>query len=218
VAGRILAATAGNPLGLIELGRELSEAELVGALPLPEPLPLGDRLQELFLRRIRSLPPDAQTLLLLASADPSEDAELLWRAAEQLGVDTDEAQILRVGRILRFGARVEFFHPLMRSAVYQGAPASERKRATRRWPPPATRDSTPIAEPGTWPQPRPEPTRRLPPSYSGAPTERGVGAAGLPVPPSSSGRRGSPRTRVGGRRGCSPPPRPGSWPETRAPP
>ena len=160
VARRILAATAGHPLALIELGRELSAAELAGALPLPEPLRLGDRLtlrdragrelsaaelagalplpeplrlgdrlELMFLRRVRVLPPAAQTLLLLAAAEPSGEPELLWRAAGLLGVGADAGDTPGIERILRFAPQISFVHPLLRSAVYYGAAASERRRA-----------------------------------------------------------------------------------------
>ncbi len=129
VARRILAATAGHPLALIELGRQLSAAELAGALPLPEPLRLGDRLELMFLRRVRALPPAAQTLLLLAAAEPSGEPELLWRAARLLGVGADAGDTPGIERILRFEPQISFVHPLLRSAVYHGAAASERRRA-----------------------------------------------------------------------------------------
>ncbi len=129
VARRILTATAGHPLALIELGRELSAAELAGALPLPEPLRLSDRLELMFLRRVRALSPAAQTLLLLAAAEPSGEPELLWRAAGLLGVGADAGDIPGIERILRFEPQISFLHPLLRSAVYYGAAASERRRA-----------------------------------------------------------------------------------------
>ena len=129
VARRILTATAGHPLALIELGSRLSAAELEGALPLPEPLPLGDRLESAFLRRVRGFPPAARALLLLAAAEPSGEAELLWGAAGLLGIGAAARDTPGLERILRFEPHMSFVHPLMRSAVYYGASASERRRA-----------------------------------------------------------------------------------------
>jgi DNA-binding CsgD family transcriptional regulator len=129
VVRRILAATAGHPLALIELGRGLSAAELEGTLPLPEPLHVGDRLESAFLRRVQAFPPSARTLLLLAAAEPSGEPELLWGAAKQLGVGADTEDIPGLDRILRFDPRVSFVHPLLRPAVYYGVAASERRRA-----------------------------------------------------------------------------------------
>ncbi|HLH83450.1 MAG TPA: LuxR family transcriptional regulator [Trebonia sp.] len=129
VARRILAATAGNPLALIELGHGLSPAELKGALPLPDPLRIGERLESAFLRRVRAFPPAARTLLLLAAAEPSGEPELLWRAAGLLGAGADAADTPGLERVLRFDSHMSFVHPLLRSAVYYGAAASERRRA-----------------------------------------------------------------------------------------
>ncbi len=129
VARRILAATAGNPLALIELGRGLSAAELAGATALPEPLRLGGRLQRAFLGRVRAFPAAAQTVLLLAAAEPSGEPGLLWKAAALLGVGSDAGDTPGIGQVLRLEPEVSFVHPLLRSAVYYGAPPSERRRA-----------------------------------------------------------------------------------------
>jgi DNA-binding CsgD family transcriptional regulator len=129
VARRILAATGGHPQALIELGGGLSPAELEGTLPLPEPLRLGYRLESALLRRVQAFPPAARTLLLLAAADPSGEPERIWKAAEQLGVGADAGDTPGLERILRFEPHMSFVRPLLRSAVYYGAAASERKRA-----------------------------------------------------------------------------------------
>jgi DNA-binding CsgD family transcriptional regulator len=129
VARRIRAATAGHPLALIELSRRLSAAELEGTLPLPEPLPVGERLESAFLHRVRAFPPAARSLLLLAAAEPSGEPGLLWRAAQRLGVGARAADTPGLEEVLRFEPYVSFRHPLMRSALYYGAAASERRRA-----------------------------------------------------------------------------------------
>lgn len=128
VARRICASTAGHPLALIELSRRLSTAQLQGTKPLPEPPPLGERLESAFLRGIQAFPSAVRTLLLLAAADPSAESGLLWSAAELLGVGADAADTPGLERVLRFDPHA-FVHPLMRSAVYYGAAVSERRRA-----------------------------------------------------------------------------------------
>ncbi len=85
VSERIIAQTGGNPLGLIELGGELSREQLAGEIPLPELLPVGGSLQARYLRQIGSMPAETQVLLLAAAADPTGDPALLWRAGEFLG-------------------------------------------------------------------------------------------------------------------------------------
>jgi DNA-binding CsgD family transcriptional regulator len=128
-ADRIVSETGGNPLALVELGGELSAGQLGGSSPLPEPLPLGRRLEERFLARVRTLPPETQTLLLLASAQQHSDPEQLWRAAASLGVGREAADLPELDRLIMFAPQVAFRHPLVRSAVYQGAAVRARRRA-----------------------------------------------------------------------------------------
>jgi hypothetical protein len=65
---RLLAQASGNPLALIELPVQLDEDVLVGTLPLPEPLPLTERLERAFAARTAELPPSTRLLMLLAAA------------------------------------------------------------------------------------------------------------------------------------------------------
>jgi DNA-binding CsgD family transcriptional regulator len=129
VGAQIAAGLAGNPLALLEVGEELTPGELSGAVPLDWPLRFGGRLEELYLSRVRALPADTQTLLLVAAADPSGDPALLARAAGQLGIDAEAGQAAGTGRLLSWEPRVRFRHPLIRSAAYYAAPAAARRRA-----------------------------------------------------------------------------------------
>jgi DNA-binding CsgD family transcriptional regulator len=128
VSGRIIAQTGGNPLGLIELGSELSREQLAGEIPLPELLPVGESLQARYLRPIRSMPAETQLLLLAAAADPTGDPALLWRAGEFLGFGVRAAAPAEAEGLLTFSQLVRFRHPLVRSAVYHGAALAERVR------------------------------------------------------------------------------------------
>jgi DNA-binding CsgD family transcriptional regulator len=125
---RILAEARGNPLALVELGGEATPSEVVAGSPL-EPLPLSARLEQRFLRRVQALSPGAQTLLLTAAADASGDAALVWRAAAAQGVSSADSDVPGLERLLSFVGEVHFRHPLMRSAVYHGAPVTARRRA-----------------------------------------------------------------------------------------
>jgi DNA-binding CsgD family transcriptional regulator len=129
VNDRVISATRGNPLALVEFGGELTPDELSGRSRLPEPLRLGGRLEERFLARVQALPADAQTLLLLASTQESGDPALLWRAAEHLRIDADAARAGVPTNLLKLSPQIAFRHPLIRSAVYQSASPSERQRA-----------------------------------------------------------------------------------------
>ena len=128
VRQRIVAETRGNPLALIEIGQALEPGQLTGSAPLPEPLPLGRQLEQRYLQEIRGLPPDAQTLLLAAAADPTGDPDLLWRAGPQLGFTAAAAAPAEARRLIEIRDRIEFRHPLIRSAVYYGAPLAGRQQ------------------------------------------------------------------------------------------
>jgi hypothetical protein len=57
--------------------------------------------------------------LLLASADPTGDPALVWRAAGQLEIGADAAPPAAEAGLAEFGSRVRFRHPLARSAAYR---------------------------------------------------------------------------------------------------
>jgi len=133
VSDRIVAETGGNPLGLLELARGMSEAELAGGFlgPPQASLPgrLQGQLQDHYLRRVRVLPGPAQQLMLLAAADPTGDATLLWRAAQTLGLGPDAAAPADAGQLLNIGSKVRFRHPLVRSAAYVAGSPEDRRAA-----------------------------------------------------------------------------------------
>ena len=128
VSEQIVAETAGNPLGLVEFGRELTVAERSGGTPLRVALRSGGRLEQLYLSKVQALPADAQTLLLVVAADQLGDAAKVWRAAGWLGIDPDAVDLSAVERLLTPAPGLQFRHPLMRSIVYHGAPMVARWR------------------------------------------------------------------------------------------
>jgi DNA-binding CsgD family transcriptional regulator len=133
VSDRIVAETGGNPLGLLELARTMSEAELAGGFAGPPQANLPGRfqgqLQDHYLRRVRVLPGPAQQLMLLAAADPTGDATLLWRAAQRLGLGPDAAAAANASQLLNIGSQVRFRHPLVRSAAYVAGSPEDRRAA-----------------------------------------------------------------------------------------
>jgi DNA-binding CsgD family transcriptional regulator/tetratricopeptide (TPR) repeat protein len=129
VADRILADTHNNPLAIVELGTEYTAEQLAGHASLPEPLPVGQRLKDRFLRQVRELPPGAQAFVLLAAADVSGERSWLWRAATQAGIDPDTAAAAAADVLELSDNQVRFRHPLLRSAVYHGAADADRRRA-----------------------------------------------------------------------------------------
>jgi DNA-binding CsgD family transcriptional regulator len=131
VRDRIVAETRGNPLALLDLPRSMSAAELTGGFELLPATDLPRHLEEQYHQRAGELPEATQRLLLLAAAEPLGDATLIWRAAQALGIERSSLPPAEDAKLVEVGARVRFRHPLVRSAVYRAAAASERRDAHR---------------------------------------------------------------------------------------
>jgi len=132
VRDRLMRQTGGNPLALVELPGSLSPAQLSGQQPLPVDLPLTQGVQRVFLDRSRRLSAHAQTMLCVAAADDSTRVSVVRRAAELLGVGRDAlTEAEESGLLTITGAEIGFRHPLVRSAVYQGAATHVRQQAHR---------------------------------------------------------------------------------------
>jgi DNA-binding CsgD family transcriptional regulator len=127
VSARLHADTGGNPLALLEIATELDADQLCGRAPLPDAFLLGEDLAALFLARVRSLPPAAQTFLLLAAVEPLADLPLLRAAASQLGITIDDLD--PIDEVVVIDDEVRFRHPLIRSAVYSGVSDQTRRDA-----------------------------------------------------------------------------------------
>src|SRR6516164_2406913 len=129
VRDRLLAEADGNPLALLELPAGLTAAQLEGLAPLPEAMPLTPRLESVFRQRTGQLPEAAQMGLLIAAADNTGEVPAVLRAAAELKLPADALDpAQRAGLIQVTGATITFRHPLVRSAVYQGATLGERQR------------------------------------------------------------------------------------------
>jgi DNA-binding CsgD family transcriptional regulator len=128
VRDRILAETRGNPLALLELPRGVSAPQLAGGFGLPDVLPLSNRIEESFVRRLDGLPTETQLLLLLAAAEPAGDPSLLRRAADRLGIPRTALGPAARAELLEIAAQVRFRHPLVRSGVYRTASDDDRRR------------------------------------------------------------------------------------------
>jgi DNA-binding CsgD family transcriptional regulator len=130
VCDQIVAESHGNPLALVELPRTW-DADLAGGFGVPDSRPVAGKVVESYAQRLEQLPGDTRLLVLLAAADPLGDPVLLQRAAESLEVDLTAADPALDAGLLTIGGRVEFAHPLVRSAAYHSASVAERHRAHR---------------------------------------------------------------------------------------
>jgi tetratricopeptide (TPR) repeat protein len=131
VCDQIVAESHGNPLALLELPRTWNVTGLAGGFGFPSRQPVASRIEQSYIRRLQPLPPDTRLLVLMAAAEPLGDPVLFHRAAGRLGVDLAAAGPAQDSGLLELGGRVEFAHPLVRSAVYRSAAANDRRRVHR---------------------------------------------------------------------------------------
>jgi DNA-binding CsgD family transcriptional regulator len=128
---RFVIESRGNPLALSELPRSVTPAALAGGFAAPAVMPMSECLEDSFRRRLDELPTATRQLVLLAAADPAGEPPLLWNAAARLGIDTGAAEPAIEAGLISFGARVQFRHPLVRSAAYRSASLAEKQEAHR---------------------------------------------------------------------------------------
>jgi DNA-binding CsgD family transcriptional regulator len=129
VALKIAEGTGGCPLAVREVVSGLRRDQLSGHQPLPDPLTVGSALERHFLCQVELLPTDTQTALLLVAAESSRDPFLLRRACAALSVDIRALEPAREAELLAPSYEVTFRHPLIRSAVYNGAHVEKRRAA-----------------------------------------------------------------------------------------
>jgi DNA-binding CsgD family transcriptional regulator len=128
VCEQIVSESHGNPLALLELPRTWSTVELAGGFGLPGDQRLVGKIEQSYARRLEVLPAATQLLVLAAAAEPLGDPVLLHHAARALDLDMSAAALAVDAGLLRIGGRVEFTHPLVRSASYRAATSDDRHR------------------------------------------------------------------------------------------
>ena len=124
---RLHRATGGNPLAILELGG----GELPDAVPPDSPVALSEQISRAFLGRADGLAAGERTALLVAATDGASVARV-HDACRALGVrEAGLAAAEDAGLVAVDGDRLEFRHPLVRSAIY-GAASAEQRRAVHR--------------------------------------------------------------------------------------
>jgi DNA-binding CsgD family transcriptional regulator len=129
VRDRIVAEMRGNPLGVLELPRDMSEQELAGGFGTGSLRALPSGVEESFHRRLAALSEQTRGLLLLAAAEPLGQPVLLWRAADRQGIPVGAATPAAEAGLCEFGTSILFRHPLVRAAAYRAASPDERRGA-----------------------------------------------------------------------------------------
>jgi DNA-binding CsgD family transcriptional regulator len=128
-ARRVHHATAGNPLGMLELAADPGELLLA---PEGAPLLVSARIADAFLKRAHQLSDAARRTLVLAATSDTGDLAVLELAASSIGIEIAGLSAGESAGLVALGAgAVEFRHPLVRSAVYADAPAAQRREAHR---------------------------------------------------------------------------------------
>lgn len=123
VRQELAALTGGNPLALRETARLLTDAQLAGREPLPDPLPGG---AQLFGEQVAAL--SCEALLVALAAAVESELDLVLRAADRLGPGRAALhEVEAAGLASVAGTTVRFRHPLVRSAVYAAAGPARRR-------------------------------------------------------------------------------------------
>ncbi len=120
--GRILDLASGNPLAL----RTLASRPMPGTtLPVDVPAPVPALLAAAFGRELEQLTA-GELLAVRVAAVCGGDLAVTARVCADNGIE-GVARAEALGLVRVAGGRVEFAHPLVRSAVYAGTPAGERR-------------------------------------------------------------------------------------------
>ena len=130
---QILELARGNPLALAELPGTWRPGS-AGPGPVPgSPVPLSARLEQAFAGRLGELGPAARDALLIAATNSeSALAEILAAASELAGVQVPVDALdaaAAAGLVTRDEVRLQFRHPLVRSAILGSESAGRRQQA-----------------------------------------------------------------------------------------
>jgi DNA-binding CsgD family transcriptional regulator len=127
VASGLIATAHGNPLALTEIPRALSAEQLAGREPLGGPVAAGEHIEEAFARQLADLPEDTREALLVVAAMQTRRQDLFAAARERRGLPADVLDPAVRCELIVLDGRVDFFHPLLRSAVYHQADPVQRR-------------------------------------------------------------------------------------------
>jgi DNA-binding NarL/FixJ family response regulator len=129
---RLVEQTRGNPLAILEALTNLTEEQLLGKAPIADPLPVGNSLEHAFAEQVRGLPLPTRRALLVAAASETGSPGEIGRALAETGLASSALEPAEREGIITIGReRIEFRHPLIRSAAYHLHDAPERRAAHR---------------------------------------------------------------------------------------
>jgi DNA-binding CsgD family transcriptional regulator len=132
VRDRLIAETAANPLALREALSTLTNQQLRGVVPLTEPIPIAATLERSFSHRLESMPEETRRALAIAAASDTNDGGQIARAMASVGLESASLDAaVRNGLVAMTAGRVDFVHPLIRSAAYRGQAPIDMRSAHR---------------------------------------------------------------------------------------
>ncbi len=128
----ILRLAEGNPLALLELPVADHEDPLRTTEASNSRYSTTSRIRQAFTERIIALPESTRTLLLVAAAEETGETAVIAEAAEKLGANLCDLEPAEIDDLARYHlGRIEFVHPLIRSAAYHSATRARRIDAHR---------------------------------------------------------------------------------------
>ena len=133
VLEQLVAGTDGNPLALLEASRRLTQAQAVGAAPLPDPLPVGDRLLGYYETLLTTMSADAWQAVVLLALEQSTGSSTVATALAGGGIDPADAldEARNLGVLAADERGLYFRHPLLRTAVLRLATPAQQREAHR---------------------------------------------------------------------------------------
>ncbi|TCO45211.1 AAA ATPase-like protein [Kribbella antiqua] len=130
VARSLVRATGGNPLALRDLPTYVLPSEFAAYLLNREPIPVGRVLESAYGKAVSQLPPAARQATLIAAVLDHQDIRLVSRALASATIDLSALlQAETAGLIKVDNDKVQFRHPLVRSAIVQIAAPADRRVA-----------------------------------------------------------------------------------------
>ncbi|QEM48428.1 helix-turn-helix domain-containing protein [Mycolicibacterium grossiae] len=125
IVDRIVAESHGNPLALLESSKEVRVSDSAAA----QRGPVSASVEGRYLELVSQLPAETQMCLVTAAAEPLGDPALLFRALAHMDLKPVATMPAQDVGLLRIDTRVQFHHPLARSAAYRSATPEQRRHA-----------------------------------------------------------------------------------------
>ena len=148
VADQLAVDTGGNPLGLLEISSRLDESQRRGAAPLPDRLPLGQRLSRVTTSSCSPgspiRPDEPPCCARWTGRRRSAPSRMPWRPRATTAT-RHSTKRWSSGSWCEGDSGLAFRHPLLRSAAVSGATSAERRQAHLQLAKTLSRRSLPLA-------------------------------------------------------------------------